>query len=61
MENSTNQMNAYKFKFYASNLTHEGFLQAIVYAHNDIDAEKAFRDKFHELKPYCITISRITD
>lgn len=61
MDNITKQMNTYKFKFYASNITHEGFLQTIIYAANDIDAEKVFRDKFHELKPYCITISRITD
>lgn len=54
-------METYKIKFFSANIIHDGLLQTSVTAENDIDAEKIFRSKFQEIKPYCITISRITD
>lgn len=54
-------METYKIKFFSDNLIHTGTLETSLTAENDIEAEKIFRSKFQEIKPFCITISRKTD
>lgn len=54
-------MYIYTFKFRSNTIFHEGQLSVSVYADNDVEAVKLFKEKYSLLSPFATQILRRLD